>query len=60
MSTEQLSKLWAEFDELASNSENPDVQFLIRAIRLHAEVLNIRLAALEEQAEMKYSCVSTY
>ncbi|KXV03681.1 hypothetical protein CR51_16545 [Caballeronia megalochromosomata] len=60
MSTEQVTKLWAEFDELASNSENPDVQFLIRAIRLHATVLNIRLAALEEQAEMRYSGANTY
>jgi hypothetical protein len=60
MSTEQVTKLWAEFDELASNSENPDVQFVIRAIRLHAEVLNNRLAALEEQADRKYSCANTY
>jgi hypothetical protein len=60
MSTEQVTELWAEFDELASNSENPDVQFVIRAIRLHAEVLNNRLAALEEQADRKYSCANTY
>ncbi|MFM0140876.1 hypothetical protein [Caballeronia grimmiae] len=60
MSTEQITKLLAEFDDLASNSENPDVQFIIRAIRLHAEVLDTRLAALEEQAEMKNLCASTY
>lgn len=60
MSSERTAKLLAEIDDLALNSENPDVQFLIRAIRLHAEVLNTRLAALEEQAAMKHSCASTY
>jgi hypothetical protein len=59
MSAAQITLL-AEFDDLASNSENPDVQLIIRATRLHAEVLNARLAALEEQAEMKNSCAGTY
>ena len=47
MSAEAIRKLWAEFDDLAYKSENEDVQFLIRAIKLHAEVTNIRLGALE-------------
>jgi hypothetical protein len=51
MSAEAVKKLWAEFDDLASKSENEDVQFLIRAIKLHAEVTNIRLAALESLAD---------
>ena len=50
MSAEDVRKLWAEFDDLASKSENEDVQFLIRAIKLHAEVMNSRLAALEMMA----------
>lgn len=58
MSAEQLTKLWAEFDDLASKSENADVQFLIRAIKLHAEVVNFRLAALETQAGMKHQTQS--
>ncbi|MGA7814860.1 hypothetical protein [Caballeronia sp.] len=50
MSTEAVKKLLAEFDDLASKSENEDVQFLIRAIKLHAEVINSRLSALEATA----------
>jgi len=50
MSVETEGKLWAEFDDLASKSENEDVQFLIRAIKLHAEVVSSRLGALEALA----------
>jgi hypothetical protein len=50
MSAETVGKRWAEFDDLASKSENEDIQFLIRAIRLHAEVVNSRLGALEALA----------
>ena len=50
MSVETVGKLWAEFDDLASKSENEDVQFLIRAIKLHAEVVSSRLGALEALA----------
>jgi hypothetical protein len=52
MSAEALKKLWAEFDDLASKSESEDVQFVIRAIKLHAEVIDSRLAALEAIANM--------
>ncbi|KVR93143.1 MULTISPECIES: hypothetical protein [Burkholderia] len=47
MRAERINELWAEFDDLASKSENEDVQFLIRAIKLHAELMNARLGALE-------------
>ncbi|MBY4868537.1 MULTISPECIES: hypothetical protein [Burkholderia] len=47
MSAERIKEMWAEFDDLASKSENEDVQFLIRAIKLHAELMNARLAALD-------------
>ncbi|AWV01905.1 hypothetical protein DM992_20625 [Burkholderia sp. JP2-270] len=47
MHAERIKEMWAEFDDLASKSENEDVQFLIRAIKLHAELMNARLAALE-------------
>jgi hypothetical protein len=50
MSAEDVRKLWAEFDDLASKSENEDVQFLIKAIKLHAEVMNSRFDALEMMA----------
>jgi hypothetical protein len=52
MSTEALKKLWAEFDDLASKSESEDVQFLIRAIKLHAKVMDSRLAAIEATANV--------
>jgi hypothetical protein len=52
MSAEAVKKLWAEFDDLASKSQNEDVQFLIRAMKLHAEVMNARLTALEALANM--------
>ncbi|PFH20652.1 hypothetical protein BLA18110_01776 [Burkholderia lata] len=47
MRAERIKEMWAEFDDLASKSENEDVQFLIRAIKLHAELMNARLGALE-------------
>jgi hypothetical protein len=50
MSAETVGKQWAEFDDLASKSENEDVQFLTRAIKLHAEVVNSRLGALKALA----------
>lgn len=52
MGAEALKKLWAEFDDLASKSESEDVQFVIRAIKLHAEVMDSRLAALEAIANV--------
>ena len=54
MSAEQVEKLLAEFDDLASKSENVDVQSLIRAIKLHAQVVSTRLAALEIQAGLNH------
>ncbi|WP_228883568.1 hypothetical protein [Paraburkholderia saeva] len=50
MSTEAMKELWAKFDDLASKSENEDVQFMIKAIKLHAEVVSSRLSALEATA----------
>ena len=50
MSTEAMKELWARFDDLASKSENEDVQFMIKAIKLHAEVVSSRLSALEATA----------
>lgn len=47
MNDEAVKEPWAEFDDLASKSQNEDVQFLIRAMKLHAEVMNSRLSALE-------------
>ncbi|MBB1631894.1 hypothetical protein [Cupriavidus sp. UME77] len=47
MTAEAVKKLWEEFDDLASKSENEDIQFLIRAIKLHAEVMNSHFSALE-------------
>jgi hypothetical protein len=45
-----MKELWARFDDLASKSENEDVQFMIKAIKLHAEVVSSRLSALEATA----------
>ncbi len=50
MSTEAMKEFWAKFDDLASKSENEDIQFLIKAIKLHAEVVSSRLGALEATA----------
>lgn len=50
MTTEAEKKLWAEFDDIASKSENEDVQSIVRAIKLHAQVMSLRLGALEANA----------
>lgn len=47
MTAEAVKKLLEELDDLTSKSENQDIQFLIRAIKLHAEVMDSRLSALE-------------
>lgn len=48
MSSTTVSKLLSEFDDLASKSDDINVQFLIRAMKLHAELMNSRLGALEQ------------
>jgi hypothetical protein len=48
MSSTTVSKLLSEFDDLASKSDDVNVQFLIRAMKLHAELMNSRLGALEQ------------
>ncbi len=50
MTTEAEKKLWAEFDDIASKSENEDVQSIVKAIKLHAQVMSLRLGALEANA----------
>ncbi|AJG22994.1 hypothetical protein [Cupriavidus basilensis] len=52
MTKEAEKKLWAEFDDIASKSENEDVQSIVRAIKLHAEVMSLRLGALEAIANI--------
>lgn len=48
MNTDAVSKIFSEFDDLASKSEDANVQFLIRAIKLHAELTDARLVALNQ------------
>jgi hypothetical protein len=48
MNTDAVSKILAAFDDLASKSEDANVQFVIRAIKLHAELTNARLVSLEQ------------
>lgn len=48
MSATTVSKPLSEFDDLASKSDDINVQALIRAMKLHAELTNLRLGALEQ------------
>jgi hypothetical protein len=48
MNADATSKVFSEFDDLASKSEDANVQFLIRAMKLHAELTNARLVSLEQ------------
>ncbi|CAN7475246.1 hypothetical protein LJR029_000794 [Caballeronia sp. LjRoot29] len=48
MSTNTVSKILSEFDDLASKSDDINVQALIRAMKLHAELTNARLLSLEQ------------
>lgn len=48
MNAETTTDILAKFDDLASKSEDVNVQFLIQAIKLHAELTNSKLANLEQ------------
>ncbi|SDI33803.1 hypothetical protein [Paraburkholderia phenazinium] len=48
MNADAAKKVFSEFDDLASKSEDANVQFLIRAMKLHAELTNARLVSLEQ------------
>ena len=48
MTPDSINKLLANFDDLASKTDDVNVQFLIRAIKLHAELTNARIADLEQ------------
>jgi hypothetical protein len=48
MNADAVSKIFSEFGDLTSKSEDANVQFLIRAIKLHAELTNARLVSLEQ------------
>jgi hypothetical protein len=48
MSADAVKDLFARFDDLASKSDDVNVQFLIQAIKLHAELADARLASLEQ------------
>ncbi|WP_168787720.1 hypothetical protein [Paraburkholderia aromaticivorans] len=48
MTTDSVNKLLASFDDLASKADDVNVQFLIRAIKLHAELTDARIADLEQ------------
>jgi len=43
---QQTQNIWQRFDNLAALAETPDVKLIIAAIRLHAELTNLRLAPL--------------
>jgi hypothetical protein len=48
MTTDSVNKLLASFDDLASKADDVNVQSLIRAIKLHAELTDARIADLEQ------------
>ncbi|AIP34181.1 hypothetical protein DR64_7907 [Paraburkholderia xenovorans LB400] len=48
MNTDTDKRIFAEFDDFASKSEDVNVQFLIQAMKLHAEITNSRLADIEQ------------
>jgi hypothetical protein len=48
MTTDSVKKLLANFDDLASKTDDVSVQFLIRAIKLHAELTDARIADLKQ------------
>ncbi|WP_165904529.1 hypothetical protein [Paraburkholderia hospita] len=48
MTTDSVNKLLANFDDLASKTDDVNIQFLIRAIKLHAELTDARIGDLEQ------------
>ncbi|MFL9934311.1 hypothetical protein P0D88_35250 [Paraburkholderia sp. RL18-103-BIB-C] len=48
MNTDTTTDPFARFDDLASKSEDVNVQSLILAMKLHAELTNSRLVSLEQ------------
>lgn len=46
--TQQIQDIWKRFDNLIANS-NGETKLLIEAIKLHAELCNLRLGALPHE-----------
>ncbi len=49
MTAERVKKTFADFDDLVSKTDDINVQFLIRAIKMHAELTSARLTDVEER-----------
>lgn len=43
----EIRAMWPRFDELAAKTESADTKLLIEAIKIHAEIMNMRLAMIE-------------
>jgi hypothetical protein len=46
--SEEIRKIWPKFDDLAGQAANPDTKLIIEALKLQAELMNLRLAGIEQ------------
>lgn len=47
MSSDMIRQIWPKFDDLIAKAESNETKLLIEALKLHAEIMNSRLAAIE-------------
>jgi hypothetical protein len=61
MSSDVIRQIWPKFDDLIAKAESNETKLLIEALRLHAEVMNSRLAAIEHlsAAQMRASATQS-
>jgi hypothetical protein len=58
MSADTVKNILAKFDDLASKREDVNVQFLVQAIKLHAELTNTRLG--DQDGKEVWRCNAAY
>jgi hypothetical protein len=61
MSSDVIRQMWPKFDDLIAKAESNDIKVLIEALKLHAEMMNLRLAGIEQSsgAQMRSAAPQT-
>ncbi|MGF7131924.1 hypothetical protein P3T40_003407 [Paraburkholderia sp. EB58] len=47
--TQQIQDIWKRFDDLIAKGGNLDTKLIIEALKLHAELMNLRLGGLPHE-----------
>lgn len=47
--SQQIQDIWKRFDDLIGRADDPNTKLLIEALKVHAELMNLRLALLPHE-----------